>query len=65
MRVSNRLRRWALLVPLLALWTGNCQGRFERNLDYVLSPGAYDNAILTPSTGLAGLAQFFANTFLR
>lgn len=54
------MRMWRFaryLLPTSLLAAGGCLGALERGIDLVLSPGAVENALVLPYTGLVGLTQ--------
>jgi hypothetical protein len=59
MRVCRHLRNPRVWAPLSALLFANgCFAAFERNLDYVLAPGALENTLFLPFSSVAPLVQF-------
>lgn len=59
MRAVGQSWRAARLAALLGLLVASgCLATFERNLDYLLAPEAFENTLFLPFTGLAPLAQF-------
>jgi hypothetical protein len=51
-----RLFRWVCWLALPV--TGGCLARLERNLDLVLAPDAFENALVLPFSRLLPVAQF-------
>ena len=59
---ATRLAR--VVLPALGLVTVNgCLIDLQRNLDYVLAPGALTNALRLPHSSVVALADFMARFF--
>ena len=54
-------RRWIRPGWLSAglLFAGGCPAMLQRNLDTLLSPGAFESALRLPTSAVAGLLEFW------